>query len=211
MRLAATLGVLVLAFAAAACTTTAVSQAGGAACDGERLAPIQASLRQASSQDAYYEALRRAYPSLVVAYDEATDAAAATAEPRAKIACHTVAAEAAMIQSYLPARERAGMITALEQPPAQAAAGAARQAEALCATSDDPRRCAFARIVAAAALSLDAGSRLSDAAANPTSTATVAGWRAAETQMNTLRQGADEWPAVLAQAEPALSSDLARS
>ncbi len=205
-----TLGALALVIAAASCDPGSGTVAQGGPCSDEQLAPITASAKAATTRESFYAAVRGAYPELATIASAATDAKVVVAAPTEKLACLTVAAEASMIQSYLPAHERGGAAAANATPPALAAQTAANEAVEICRSADDPRRCAVVHIIALAALSQDAASRLSDAVDDSASTATVGGWRAAEAQADALAEGAASWSAVISSAQRGLSTDLAR-
>ena len=157
---------------------------------------VQTRLNTTMSRDAYYETLRASYADLgaIAAQAETLPAGMADAD---RLACLSLAAEAAMIQSYLPLAQRDGLTSPGAPQPSLTALQAARRAIGLCGSITDPRRCAQARVLESAALAQSASIELRAAADTPGAPADTSGWLGLSGLIRAFGESAEDWSALL--------------
>jgi hypothetical protein len=198
-RIGLALGALALLFAAGCVTTTETACNVGD--ESRALASIQTTLKATTTQEAYNAALRTAYPDLSALYGR-TSVGVAGVAPADQIVCFVIAAEAAEMQSFLPAADRIEVAPPNSEPPFQLAKAAADAALRLC-PAGEAARCAVATMISGAAVSNDAYNDISATAANETSTDTVAAWTAADSRIDTFGTSSRGWMELVVQATAA--------
>jgi len=212
MRLTIVLGVVALASLTAACQTTSAGQSAG--CNPQALTAelqqVKDLAKAATDRSAYYGVLRGRYAQLTQIRDRAM-LSRENQPNEERIACGAIAAEAAFIQSYLPARARADVAPAGSEPPAAAALDAARATEQLCATGGSDRFCSIAKMIAVSSAPQDAATQLNDDA-EAVIAGTFSDWTGARTQVAAFGEASARWkqPLDAAVASGALSGQLAR-